>query len=268
MEAARPADPRAQGARGPLRDRVRALRRNRRRGGEGARGSRRARARGPVPRSRDDREGVQVMADRSDTIEYRVAIREAIAAEMERDETVVFFGEDVAIAGGVFAVTPGLHEQFGDRVIDTPISELAMSAGAFGAAVTGLRPIFEIMFADFLLLAMDSLVNQAAKYWYVSGEQAPCPLVVRSAMGAGGNFGAMHSQSPVPWLQGVPGLKVVAPATAGDARALLRQSIRDDNPVAFLEHKRLYSVKDPVAADAPETLPLGKAAVVREGSDV
>jgi acetoin:2,6-dichlorophenolindophenol oxidoreductase subunit beta len=208
------------------------------------------------------------MSQTKETLEYRVAIREAIAAEMEADPTVVFFGEDVAIAGGVFAVTPGLHERFGDRVIDTPISELAMSAGAFGAAVTGLRPIFEIMFADFLLLAMDSLVNQAAKYWYVSNEQAPCPLVVRSAMGAGGNFGAMHSQSPVPWLQGVPGLKVVAPATAGDARALLRQSIRDDNPVCFLEHKRLYSVKDPVDASTPETLPLGKAAVVREGTDV
>ncbi len=208
------------------------------------------------------------MPDQNDTLEYRVAIREAIAAEMERDETVVFFGEDVAIAGGVFAVTPGLYERFGDRVIDTPISELAMSAGAFGAAVTGLRPIFEIMFADFLPLAMDSLINQAAKYWYVSNEQASVPLVVRSAMGAGGNFGAMHSQSPIPWLQGVPGLKVVAPATAGDAKALLRQSIRDDNPVAFLEHKRLYSVKDPVGEDAPEVLPLGKAAVVREGTDV
>jgi acetoin:2,6-dichlorophenolindophenol oxidoreductase subunit beta len=203
----------------------------------------------------------------SDTLEYRVALREAIAEEMARDERVVFFGEDVAIAGGVFAVTPGLHETHGDRVIDTPISELAMSAGAFGAAVTGLRPIFEIMFADFLLLAMDSLVNQAAKYWYVSGEQAGVPLVVRSAMGAGGNFGAMHSQSPIPWLQGVPGLKVVAPATAADAKALLKQSIRDDNPVAFLEHKRLYSVKDPVG-NGPEVLPLGQAAVVREGSDV
>ncbi len=208
------------------------------------------------------------MADHSDTLEYRVAIREAIAAEMERDGTVVFFGEDVAVAGGVFAVTPGLHERFGERVIDTPISELAMSAGAFGAAVSGLRPIFEIMFADFLPLAMDSLVNQAAKYWYVSNEQRSVPLVVRSAMGAGGNFGAMHSQSPIPWLQGVPGLKVVAPATAADAKALLRQSIRDENPVAFLEHKRLYSVKDPLAADAPEVLPLGRAAVVREGTDV
>jgi acetoin:2,6-dichlorophenolindophenol oxidoreductase subunit beta len=203
----------------------------------------------------------------SETLEYRVAVREAIDEEMARDERVVFFGEDVAIAGGVFAVSPGLFEKHGDRVIDTPISELAMSAGAFGAAVTGLRPIFEIMFADFLLLAMDSLVNQAAKYWYVSGEQAGVPLVVRSAMGAGGNFGAMHSQSPVPWLQGVPGLKVVAPATAADAKALLKQSIRDDNPVAFLEHKRLYSVKDPVG-EGPEVLPLGEAAVVREGTDV
>jgi pyruvate/2-oxoglutarate/acetoin dehydrogenase E1 component len=199
-------------------------------------------------------------------LEYRVAVREAIDEEMARDERVVFFGEDVAIAGGVFAVTPGLYETYGDRVIDTPISELAMSAGAFGAAVTGLRPIFEIMFADFLPLAMDSLINQAAKYWYVSGEQGSVPLVVRSAMGAGGNFGAMHSQSPIPWLQGIPGLKVVAPATAADAKALLKQSIRDDNPVAFLEHKRLYSVKDPVGSD--ETLPLGKAAVVREGTDV
>jgi pyruvate/2-oxoglutarate/acetoin dehydrogenase E1 component len=202
----------------------------------------------------------------SDTLEYRVAIREAIDEEMARDERVVFFGEDVAIAGGVFAVTPGLWERYGERVIDTPISELAMSAGAFGAAVAGLRPIFEIMFADFLPLAMDSLINQAAKYWFVSGEQGSVPLVVRSAMGAGGNFGAMHSQSPIPWLQGVPGVKVVAPATAADAKALLTQSIRDENPVVFLEHKRLYSVKDPVGTD--DVLPLGKAAVVREGSDV
>lgn len=201
------------------------------------------------------------------TIEYRVAVREAIDEEMARDERVVFFGEDVATAGGVFAVTPGLEEKYGrERIFDTPISELAISAGAFGAAVTGLRPIFEIMFADFLPLAMDSLINQAAKYWYVSGEQGSVPLVVRSAMGAGGNFGAMHSQSPIPWLQGIPGLKVVAPATAGDAKALLKASIRDENPVAFLEHKRLYSVKDPVGSE--ETLPLGKAAVVREGSDV
>jgi pyruvate/2-oxoglutarate/acetoin dehydrogenase E1 component len=203
----------------------------------------------------------------SETIEFREAVRSAIDEELARDERVVFFGEDVATAGGVFATTPGLEEAHGRlRVFDTPISELAIAGGAFGAAVTGLRPIYEIMFADFLPLAMDSLINQAAKYWYISNEQASVPLVVRSAMGAGGRFGAMHSQSPIPWLQGVPGLKVVAPSTAGDCKALLKGSIRDDNPVVFLEHKRLYSVKDPVAEE--ETLPLGKAAVVREGSDV
>src|SRR3954469_8465197 len=168
-------------------------------------------------------------------IEFKRAICDAIDEEMARDERVVFFGEDVATAGGVFAVTPGLEEKYGrERIFDTPISELAIAAGAFGAAVTGLRPILEIMFADFLPLAMDSLVNQAAKYWYVSNEQGSVPLVVRSAMGAGGNFGAMHSQSPIPWLQGIPGLKVVAPATASDAKALLKQSIRDQNPVVFL----------------------------------
>lgn len=203
----------------------------------------------------------------AETIEYREAIRAALDEEMARDERVVFFGEDVAVAGGVFAVTPGLDEKHGsERVFDTPISELAMATGAFGAAVTGLRPVLEIMFADFLPLTMDSLINQAAKYWYISNEQASVPLVVRSAMGAGGRFGAMHSQSPIPWLQGIPGIKVVAPATAGDAKALLKASIRDENPVVFLEHKRLYSVKDPVPAE--ETLPLGEAAVVREGADV
>lgn len=201
------------------------------------------------------------------TLEYREAVRAAIDEEMSRDERVVFFGEDVAIAGGVFAVTPGLYETYGrERVFDTPISELALTSGAFGAAVTGLRPIFEIMFADFLPLAMDSLINQAAKYWYISNEQASVPLVVRSAMGAGGRFGSIHSQSPIPWLQGVPGLKIVAPATAGDCKALLKASIRDENPVVFLEHKRLYSVKDPLPTE--EVLSLGKAAVVREGTDL
>src|SRR6202012_798481 len=204
MAQARPADPRPALARRALRDRARAARRNRRRGGEGDGRDRRAGPRRPVPGSRRRRGGVQVMADNNGTLEYRVAIREAIAAEMERDETVVFFGEDVAIAGGVFAGTPGLYERFGDRVIDTPISELALSAGAFGAAVNGLRPIFEIMFADFLLLSMDSLVNQAAKYWYVSNEQRSCSVVVRAAMGAGGNLGARHPLSPISWLQGVP----------------------------------------------------------------
>jgi acetoin:2,6-dichlorophenolindophenol oxidoreductase subunit beta len=168
----------------------------------------------------------------------------------------------------VFAVTGGLQDKHGpERVFDTPIAELAMTGAAFGAAVTGLRPVLEIMFGDFLLLSMDSLVNQSAKYWFVSNEQSSVPLVVRSAVGAGGRFGAIHSQMPVAWFQGVPGLKIVGPSTPRDAKALLKASIRDDNPVIFLEHKRLYSVKGE-AGPADEVLPLGQAAVLREGGDL
>ncbi len=201
-------------------------------------------------------------------LEFRRAICEALDEELERDPSVIFFGEDVAAAGGVFAVTGGLQERHGpERVFDTPISELAIAGAAFGAAVGGMRPVIEIMFGDFLLLAMDSLVNQAAKYWYISAEQASVPLVVRSAVGAGGRFGAIHSQMPASWLQGVPGLKVVAPATPGDAKRLLKAAIRDPNPVVFLEHKRLYSVKEEVG-DGPEIEPLGVARIVREGRDL
>src|SRR5215218_4126193 len=200
-------------------------------------------------------------------LEFRRAIRDALDEEIERDPAVVFFGEDVAAPGGVFMTTPGLQERHGpDRVFDTPISELAMAGAAFGAAVTGLRPVIEIMFGDFMGLPMDSLVNQAAKFWYVSNEQASVPLVVRSAVGAGGRFGAMHSQIHGTWFQGIPGIKIVAPANPADAKGLLKSAIRDDNPVIFLEHKRLYSVKGPQPTD--ETVPLGKAAVVREGTDV
>jgi acetoin:2,6-dichlorophenolindophenol oxidoreductase subunit beta len=203
------------------------------------------------------------------TLEFRRAICEALDEELERDPSVIFFGEDVAAAGGVFAVTGGLQERHGpQRVFDTPISELAIAGAAFGAAVGGMRPVIEIMFGDFLFLAMDSLVNQAAKYWYISAEQASVPLVVRSAVGAGGRFGAIHSQMPTPWFQGVPGLKVVAPATPGDAKRLLKAAVRDPNPVVFLEHKRLYSVKEEVSGDGPETEPLGAARVVREGRDL
>jgi pyruvate/2-oxoglutarate/acetoin dehydrogenase E1 component len=203
-----------------------------------------------------------------DQLEFRTAIRDAIAEEMERDPAVIFFGEDVAAAGGVFMVTPGLQERFGkERVFDTPISELALAGAAFGAAVTGLRPVFEIMFGDFMGLPMDSLVNQAAKFWYISNEQGPVPLVVRSAVGGGGRFGAMHSQFHATWFQGIPGLKIAAPSTPADAKALLKGAIRDDNPVVFLEHKRLYSVKGAPPADG-DVLPLGIADVVREGSDV
>lgn len=199
-------------------------------------------------------------------LELREAVRQALDEELERDPRVVFFGEDVAAAGGVFAVTPGLLERHGpERVFDTPISELALAGAAFGSAVCGLRPVIEIMFADFLPLVMDSLVNQATKYWYLSNEQASVPLVIRSACGAGGRFGAIHSQMPIAWLLGVPGLKIACPATPHDARGLLKAAIRDDNPVLFLEHKRLYSLKGEVSDDP---VPLGKAAVRREGEDV
>ena len=200
-------------------------------------------------------------------LEFRTAIRDALDEEIERDPSVVFFGEDVAAAGGVFMTTPGLHEKHGqERVFDTPISELAMAGAAFGAAVTGLRPVIEIMFGDFMALPMDSLVNQSAKFWYVSNEQASVPLVVRSAVGAGGRFGAMHSQIHGTWFQGIPGIKVVGPSNPADAKGLLKSAIRDDNPVIFLEHKRLYSMKGPQPNE--ETVPLGKAAVAREGGDI
>jgi len=204
----------------------------------------------------------------SPLLEFRAAIRDALAEEIERDPDVVFFGEDVAAAGGVFKATPDLQARFGDdRVFDTPISELALAGAAFGAAVTGLRPVFEVMFGDFMALPMDSLVNQSAKFWYISNEQGPVPLVVRSAVGGGGRFGAIHSQFHATWFQGVPGLKIAAPSNPADAKGLLKAAIRDDNPVIFLEHKRLYSVKGPPPQNG-DVIPLGQANVVREGSDL
>jgi acetoin:2,6-dichlorophenolindophenol oxidoreductase subunit beta len=199
-------------------------------------------------------------------IEFREAVKQALDEELERDERVVFFGEDVAIAGGVFAVTPGLYEKYGPtRVFDTPISELALTGAAYGAAITGLRPVIEIMFGDFLALSMDSIVNQMTKYWFLTGERYGCPVVIRSVVGAGGRFGAIHSQMPASWLMGITGLKIAAPATPADAKGLLKAAIRDDNPVVFLEHKRLYSIKGEVDG---EPVPLGQARVVREGGDV
>lgn len=198
-------------------------------------------------------------------IEFRTAIRDALDEELNRDPRVLFFGEDVAKAGGVFAVTKELWDRHPDRVFDTPISELALTGAAFGSAVCGLRPVIEIMFGDFLGLAADSLINQAAKYWYISNEQASVPLVVRSAVGGGGRFGAIHSQMPANWFMNVPGLKIVAPSTPADAKGLLKGAIRDDNPVLFLEHKRLYITKGHVGNSA---LPLGRANIVREGRDL
>jgi pyruvate/2-oxoglutarate/acetoin dehydrogenase E1 component len=200
-------------------------------------------------------------------LEFRVAIRDALAEELERDASVVFFGEDVAVAGGVFKATPELLEQFGpERVFDTPISELALAGAAYGAAVTGLRPVIEVMFGDFMTLAMDSLVNQAAKFWYISDEQGSVPLVVRSAVGGGGRFGAIHSQSHGTWFQGIPGLKIVFPSSPAEAKGLLKASIRDENPVIFLEHKRLYSVKGPPPEQ--DIIPIGRAAIARAGDNL
>jgi len=199
-------------------------------------------------------------------IPFRIAIRDALDEELAADERVILFGEDIAEAGGVFATTTGLYEKYGpERVFDTPISELAMTGAAFGSAVTGLRPVLEIMFGDFLTLAMDSLVNQSSKYWFLSQEQVSVPLTIRSTVGGGAQFGAIHSQMPVSWFMGVPGLKLVGPSTPADAKALLRAAIRDDNPVLFFEHKRLYTLEGEVDGEVGR---LGEAAVVREGSDV
>ena len=201
------------------------------------------------------------------TVAFRTAIRDALDEELAADERVILFGEDVAVAGGVFATTKGLYDKYGpERVFDTPISELALAGAAFGSAVHGLRPVIEIMFGDFLTLAMDSLVNQSTKYWFLTQEQVSVPLVIRSVVGAGGQFGAIHSQMPVSWLMGITGLKIVAPATPADAKGLLKAAIRDENPVVFLEHKRLYSLKGEVAGSEP--IELGRAQVVREGTDV
>ena len=199
-------------------------------------------------------------------VPFRTAIRDALDEELAADERVVLFGEDVAVAGGVFATTPGLYEKYGEkRVFDTPISELAMTGAAFGSAVNGLRPVIEIMFGDFLTLAMDSLVNQATKYWFMTGEQVSVPLVIRSVVGAGGRFGGIHSQMPASWFMGVPGIKIVAPSNPADAKSLLKAAVRDDNPVLFFEHKRLYGLEGEVDGSVGR---LGEAAVVREGTDV
>ena len=200
------------------------------------------------------------------TIAFRTAIRDALDESLAEDERVILFGEDVAVAGGVFATTTGLHDKYGpERVFDTPISELALAGAGFGSAVTGLRPVLEIMFGDFLTLAMDSLVNQSTKYWFLTEEQVSVPLTIRSVVGAGGRFGAIHSQMPVSWFMGVPGLKIVGPSTPADAKALLKAAIRDDNPVLFFEHKRLYTLEGEVDGAEAE---LGRASVVREGTDV
>ena len=201
-------------------------------------------------------------------ITYREAVQQAISDEMRRDDSIVFFGEDVAEAGGVFKVTPGIYEEFGaERVRDTPISEQAIIGTALGAAITGLRPIAELMFADFIPVAMDQIVNQVAKYRFMSGGQFTVPLTIRAAQGGGGGFGTQHSQCAESWLMNFPGLKVAVPSTPHDMYSLLRGAIRDDNPVIVLEHKYLYGTKGVVPADAGPAK-LGEASVVRSGSDL
>lgn len=201
-------------------------------------------------------------------ITYREAVVRALADELASDPDVVFFGEDVAEAGGVFKVTPGLYERFGpERVRDTPISEQAIIGTALGAAITGLRPVAELMFADFIPVALDQIANQVAKYRYMSGGQFIVPLTVRAAQGGGNGFGTQHSQCAESWLMNFPGIKVVSPSTPLDMYGLLRGAIRENNPVFVLEHKGLYNIKGEVPDDTAP-MKLGEAKVVRQGSDV
>src|ERR671919_2080397 len=198
---------------------------------------------------------------------YREAVSRAIAQEMERDETVYFIGEDVAAAGGVFKTTEGLLERFGPkRVRDTPISEQAIVGAVMGAAMTGLRPIGELMFSDFFAVAWDMVANQIAKTRYMTDGQVALPLVLRTANGAGLRFGAQHSQSVENWAMAIPGLKVVAPSTPADVVGLMAAAIRDPDPVVFCEHKALMADKGEVP-DGEHVDELGVARVVRTGGD-
>lgn len=195
------------------------------------------------------------------------AIRTGLAEEMRRDSSVYLFGEDVAL-GGPFGVTKGLAEEFGrHRTVNTPISEGTVMGLAIGAATAGLRPVVEIMFIDFITLAMDQLVNHAAKLHYMSGGQLKIPLTVRAQCGISGAMGAHHSQSLEAWLTHVPGLKVVMPSSPGDAKGLLQSAIRDDNPVVFIEHRGLYWSKGEVAT-GNQLVPIGQANVCRQGDRV
>ncbi len=198
---------------------------------------------------------------------YREAVAAGIAQEMARDERVVFLGEDVAAAGGVFKATVGLLERFGPkRVRDCPISEQAILGAAMGAAMTGLRPIAEIMFSDFLAVCWDIVANEIAKTRYMTNGQITLPLVIRTANGAGSRFGAQHSQSVENWAMAIPGIKVVAPAFPADVKGLLAAAIRDPDPVLFFEQKSLYSMKGEVP-DGEHVDELGKARVLRQGKD-
>jgi acetoin:2,6-dichlorophenolindophenol oxidoreductase subunit beta len=199
---------------------------------------------------------------------FAQAIREALAEEMRRDSTVFILGEDVAEAGTPFKVLSGLLEEFGkERVLDTPISEAGFTGLAVGAAMTGMRPVVDIMFGDFVTLTMDQMVNQAAKVHYMSGGKWKVPMVMRTTMGATRRSAAQHSQSLHAWFCHVPGLKVVLPSTPYDAKGLLKAAIRDENPVVFFEDKMMYKLKGPVPVE-DYTVPLGVADVKRVGEDI
>jgi pyruvate dehydrogenase E1 component beta subunit len=202
------------------------------------------------------------------TITYAAAISEALAEEMERDEQVFLIGEDIGESGGVFGVTKGLSARFGtERVLDTPISEEAIMGAGVGASLLGGRPVVEIMFSDFATLAMDMIVNQAAKTHYMTGGRLTAPVTIRLVTGTAGATAAQHSQSLEAWFTHAPGLKCVAPSSAADAKALMKAAIRDPDPVCIFEHKQLYFSKGEVP-DEVEPLELGRGRVVREGSDV
>jgi pyruvate dehydrogenase E1 component beta subunit len=201
-------------------------------------------------------------------ISYREAVRDALAQAMRADERVFIMGEDIAEMGGSMGVTQGLLDEFGpERVRNTPISEMAIVGSGIGAAMAGMRPIVEIMYEDFLTLSLEQIVNQAAKHRYMSGGQVTVPLTIRTQGGAGWSPGAQHAQQLEAWVCHVPGLKVLYPSTPEDVRGLLWSSIHDDNPVIFFEHRLLYPVKGEVP-DELEPLPIGKARVVRSGTDV
>ena len=196
---------------------------------------------------------------------YRDAIREALDEEMEKDERVFIMGEDVGIIGGDFKCTAGLRDKYGDlRVKDTPISESGFVGMGVGAAITGMRPVIELMFADFVMVAMDQICNQAAKITYMSGGQVKVPLVIRTPLGGGRSSAAQHSQSFHAWMAHCPGLKVVVPSTGAEAKGLLKTAIKDNNPVIFFEHKMLYTTKFEMP-DVEEEIPFGKARIVTEG---
>jgi pyruvate/2-oxoglutarate/acetoin dehydrogenase E1 component len=213
----------------------------------------------------------------SRTLTFQQAINEALASELERDPTVALWGEDIVggsggkgqldARGGTFGVTKGLKPRFMDRVLDTPITESAFLGAAVGAAITGLRPVVEVMFVDFIGCGMDALMNQAAKFRYMFGGTVRVPLVVRSTFGAGRRAAGQHSQSLYSFFVHLPGLKVVVPSCPFDAKGLLIATIRDDDPVVFLEHKLMYTDRGEVPEDS-YAIPLGKAKIVREGTDV